>query len=336
MQTAIRSLHHILRPEIKRGGINRGKRQGRSPRVTILALIDLGFECKRGPWSNILAQARPFVEAGNGTVSPTQINDVGVVRIEHQVSAFAGSSSEPVPGRDLIVVGAAYNRGAATILLRAIHDVGKLVVGSHMIELRRRLVVPTAPGQAPIEADRGSLVRSEDHAGGISGIDPKLVIIIAAGRAAQHRNCLPSILRSVESDIRHIDHIGIVRIDRDAVEVPCPAGQPRIGIRECPCIPSIVRPIEAGFLRFGFFRLGFFYFDKRIYALAIRRNVNTNASPIAFGQPVADEPGPGFASILRTVKAATRSIDRGIRAPRRTPRMPCSGKQKLGRGSAHG
>src|SRR6202171_3800188 len=123
VQTAIDSLHHVLRPEIKRGRINRGKRQRRSPRVTILALIDLGFKCKRGPWSNILAQARPFVEAGNGTVSPTQINDVGVIRLAHQVAALAGTSGEPVPGRDLIVVGAAYNRGAAAILLRAVHDV---------------------------------------------------------------------------------------------------------------------------------------------------------------------------------------------------------------------
>src|ERR1700693_613177 len=80
VQTAIHSLRHILRPEIKRGGINRGKRQGRSPRVTILALIDLGIESKRGPWRNVLAESSPPVEASHGTEGPTQINNVGITR----------------------------------------------------------------------------------------------------------------------------------------------------------------------------------------------------------------------------------------------------------------
>src|SRR5260370_7992081 len=138
-------------------------------------------------------------------------------------------------------------------------------------------VVPSATSLGAVEADCGSLVRSEDHAGRISGIDPELVIIVAARRAAQHRNCLPAILRSVESDIRHVDHIGIMWIDSDAVEVPCPAGQPRIGVGERPGIPSIFQPIKAGFRR-----LGFTYLDERVYALAVRCNRAANASPIAF------------------------------------------------------
>ena len=204
-----------------------------------------------------------------------------------------------------------------------------------MIELCRGLVVPTAPRQAAVEADRGSLVRAENHAGGIPGIDPELVIVISARRAAHDRNCLSAVLRSVKSNIRNVDHIGILRIDGDAIEVPCATRESRISIREHPCVASIVRPIEAGLFRLGLSCLRFCYLDERIHALAVRRNVDANPSPIAFGQPVSSsidiDTSPRLAPILRTVKPATRSINRSVRAPRRPPRMPCARKQNLRR-----
>src|SRR5208283_546644 len=114
-------------------------------------------------------------------------------------------------------------------------------------------------------------------------------------------------------------------IDGDAIEVPCPAGQTRVGVGQQPRFASIVRTVEAGFFRVRLLGLGF-YFDKRIHAPAVRRNVDADSSPIARRQtvsgpiftvsrPILIEPSPRFARILRTVKAAARFIDRSIGTP---------------------
>ena len=84
------------------------------------------------------------------------------------------------------MIGAAEHCGASAILLRPINDIRKLIVSSHMVDLCRRLVVPRAPGMAAIEADGRSLIGSENHAGRILRIDPKLVIVVSAGRAAHN------------------------------------------------------------------------------------------------------------------------------------------------------
>src|SRR5208337_3391217 len=99
---------------------------------------------------------------------------------------------------------------------------------------------------------------------------------------------------------------------------------------EHPGVAAIVRAIEAGFFCLGSFRL-----DQRVHALAVGRDLDANPSPIALGKPVYLKMRPGFARILRTVKAAPGSIERTVRAPRRTMRIPCAGKQELRRGRTH-
>ena len=308
MQAAVGGLHHILCPQIKRGGIGRRKRQRRGPGPAILALMRRRVPRHRGPRADVLAEFCPLVEARHGPVTPAQINYVRIFRIDNHVTAFARARGSPIARRDLTVAGAARDRNRVAILLRAIHRVRKLVVGGHVIELRRRLVVPTAPGLAAVEADRGSLVRPENHARGICGIDPDLVIIVAARRAAHDRNCLPAIFRAVQSDIRHVDDIGVLRIDGDAAEIPGALGKPRIGIGQHPVVPAIVGTIESGTIDAGWFgrmsrclhlwrglhldlrlRLGLrLNRNQRVHTLAVRSNRNAYASPIAIRQPVSD------------------------------------------------
>jgi hypothetical protein len=68
---------------------------------------------------------------------------------------------------------------------------------------------------------------------------------------AHDRNCLPAIFRAVKSDIRHVDDIGILRIDGDAAEIPGSLGKPRIGIGQNPTVAAVVGAIEAGTIDAG-------------------------------------------------------------------------------------
>ncbi len=112
----------------------------------------------------------------------------------------------------------------------------------------------------------------------ILGVDPDLVIVIAARRAAHNRNRLAAILRLIQRDVRHVDDIGMIGIDRDAHEIPAAAGDARIAIGQRPGIAAIVRTIEP--------RL-FPGIDQRVHALAIGRDGHAYAAPIAVGKTVA-------------------------------------------------
>ena len=72
-------------------------------------------------------------------------------------------------------------------LLPAAHAVGKRVVGAHVVELRRRLVVPGAPGVAAVDGDDRALVAGEQHDRRVVGVDPDAVVVVAARRAAERR-----------------------------------------------------------------------------------------------------------------------------------------------------
>src|SRR5580700_3329495 len=183
MQSTINSFHHILCPEVKRCGVSGGKNENRGPRVPIFALINLGTKCRHRPRSYILAESGSPVVTANRTVGSAQIDDVRILGIGRHVSTLAPARGKPITRGDLIVIGTAGHGSASAILLRAVHDVGKLVVGDDMIELCSGLVVPRAPGPAAVQADCSALIRSQNHAVGIPGIDPYLMVIVPARRA---------------------------------------------------------------------------------------------------------------------------------------------------------
>src|ERR1700688_2267725 len=105
-------------------------------------------------------------------------------------------------------------------------------------------------------------------------------------------------------------------MDGDAVEIPGAAGKARVCIRENPCIASVVGTIEDGLLGL----------NQRVDALAVGRNIDTDASPIAVWQAVGGHTRPGLAGILRAKEAAARSIHGRVSAPGRTMRTPRASK----------
>src|SRR5439155_24357167 len=144
----------------------------------------------------------------------------------------------PIAKGDGAVIAAAGNRRGAAILLRAVNAIRKLVIYRHMIELRRRLVVPGAPSGAAIHADGRALVAAEDHALRIFRIDPKRMVIIAPRRAFDGRESLAAIGGAVKRDIRRIHNIGILWINGQLAEIPSPAVNARIGADQNPILPA--------------------------------------------------------------------------------------------------
>src|SRR5664279_852745 len=112
-------------------------------------------------------------------------NYVGVERIGHNIAVLFRRHGMPVTKRNLAIVTATGDANRAALLPAAAEAIGKSVVGVHVIHLRRGLVVPRTPGRADVHGDDGPLVARQNDRVGIVGIDPAVLIVIAAGGAAK-------------------------------------------------------------------------------------------------------------------------------------------------------
>src|SRR5206468_4619534 len=83
----------------------------------------------------------------------------------------------PVLLRDAAAVGTGGDTHGAVVLLRAAHPVGEMRGGGDVVELRRRLVVLSGPGDAAVVGDVGPAVVALDHALRIVGRDPETVVV---------------------------------------------------------------------------------------------------------------------------------------------------------------
>src|SRR5437588_12293626 len=124
-----------------------------------------------------------MVEAPQYAVSVARICNVWSARVRRNVASLSSAHRMPIAKCDLAVIAAAGSFGGAAILLGAIHVIRKLIIGGHVIKLRRRLVEPRAPGFGAIHAYGGALIAAKNHALGILRIDPQAVIVVAARRA---------------------------------------------------------------------------------------------------------------------------------------------------------
>src|SRR6185437_8772423 len=88
----------------------------------------------------------------------------------------------PVVEGDFTVVAPARCARRAALLLSAVDPIRELVVGDHMIELRRRLVIPGAPGAAAVYGDGCALIDPQQNDVGILRVDPDAVVIVSTRR----------------------------------------------------------------------------------------------------------------------------------------------------------
>ena len=130
-----------------------------------------------GPDGNVLLLLCTLVPAGEIASAGACINNVRVARIRDHIAALAAAYFIPMLAADVAFVCAAGNPHRAVVLLCAVHVIEKLVIGRHVIELRRGLVVLRGPGLAAIDSDGRAAIVAVNHSHGIRGIDPEAVVI---------------------------------------------------------------------------------------------------------------------------------------------------------------
>src|SRR5438093_6931640 len=133
-------------------------------------------------------------------------------RVGRGVAVFDDPDGVPLAEGDLAVVPAARNAHRAAFLLPAANPVWELTRDSDVIKLRGRLVVPGAPGLPAVHGDEGALVAHEQNDVGVVGVDPEVLVVVAAGRTANAAPSLAAVGRAPGHDAGAIDHVGILRV----------------------------------------------------------------------------------------------------------------------------
>src|SRR6476620_11418051 len=131
-------------------------------------------------WKNVLRLTGATIESRQFPAD----DDVWIEWIGNDITIFLRCNRSPVAGRNRAVVAAAFDSDRTAFLLTAVKPIRKRVVRADMIQLRGRLVVPRAPALPAIHGDDRALVRAQQNDVGSIRIDPNILIIVAAGRAA--------------------------------------------------------------------------------------------------------------------------------------------------------
>src|SRR5208283_4657542 len=193
-----------------------------------------------------------FVEFLIGAGDAGAVKKGRFARVHGEVAGFLDARQTPFVKGDFADVAAALGCGAAALLLRAVDPVGKTIVGDDVIELRSRLVVPTAPSLPAVDADDRALIAGQRDGLGIPGIDPDALVVVAAGRAFEAHKGLPGVGGFPCGGVGDIDEVGIVWRNGDAHGARPAATDAVIPVDMLPAFAGIVGAVDAGlFLRLG-------------------------------------------------------------------------------------
>ena len=88
-----------------------------------------------------------------------------------------------------------------------------------MVELRGGLVVPGTPGRSAIDRHEGALIANQKNNVWIVGIDPQILIVVAARRPAKTRPGFAAVGGLHGYGAGAVDHIGVLRIHSGNGEV---------------------------------------------------------------------------------------------------------------------
>src|SRR5581483_2731398 len=97
---------------------------------------------------------------------------------------------------------------------------------------------------------RRSLVARQNHAVGISWINPKGVVVVATRRSLVSDESLAPVLGPIERSLRDVDHIGVLRIQKHSAEIAA-ALNARVGCDALPGSSAIVGTVQPAISPIG-------------------------------------------------------------------------------------
>src|SRR5271156_1456945 len=207
------------------------------------------------------------------------------------------------------------NADSAAVLLGARGPVRKAIIGGDVVELRGRLVVPRAPCGRAVFGDNGALIAGENHAFRVAGINPELVIIIAARRASDGRPILAAISGPVERSVRNVNRFRISRVHSYIAEVPAAAPDAFLVRHFVPGSTGVVRTINAAF----------FGVDNCVHEIRVCGSDGDSNSANTFGGQASGELLPGVTGVRGFEYSAAGAVGRRINTPRWATRIPKRG-----------
>src|SRR6266699_127198 len=227
-----------------------------------------------------------------------------------------------------------------------------------MVYLRRRLIEPRAPGDVAriagtgIPGNDGALIARDDHCVRITWVYPRLMMVVAARRSTNDHPRFSAVPRAVDRDVRHIDSIGVRRIDGDLLELPASSPERRVVGEASPGDACIIRSEESTLAGRGarwprsrrrglrrrspqrWLYLGRSLGHKAVYdcidTIRIRRGDCDAGSPDSLLRQSVCELCPGAAAVCGLEDSAARTVRRSIREPGRTSRVPEARVNDLG------
>src|ERR1035438_4876915 len=152
----------------------------------------------------------------------------------------------PFAKSDLAIIAAAGHARRSTLLLPAANAIRKSIVGRGVIHLRGRLVVPGTPRLAAVHRDNRALIAHNQENVRMLRIDPDLLIIVAAGRAANSSPGLAGIRGFPRHHARAVTNVWILWIHREhrAITAADSCRRPGIGGGLHPVLARVIRSID--------------------------------------------------------------------------------------------
>ncbi len=255
------------------------------------------------------------IDAGQEAVVGAAVDDIRIVRVGRQVSAFAAGRRLPVALADAGAVGTMRDADGRVVLLGSVNAIREISVGGDPVKLGGRLVVVAAPAFAAVKRNLGAAVVSDDHPFRRLGRDPEIVVV--AVRRTDFLVGFAAVFRAPEAHIQHVDHVFALRIGVNACVIPGALPQLALIVDAPPFFAAVVGAKHAAL----------FCFDDRPDAIWIgRRNRDAaDADGAARQSLIARDLFPSVAAVGRLPDAGAFAAT--FQTVRRAPHAPHAREQ---------